>query len=426
MAPKVVSLAWVGEDSGLRSAIVLGAGMVGVGTALQLQRQGWSVVIVDRQKPGRETSYGNTGIIQSEAVEPHAMPRSVSELLAIATRRSNHVRYDPRAVHHHLGPVLRYWWHSSPKRHATISRAYSGIIGQATSEHGRLIAEAGAEALVRREGFRILHRTSRGLDDALAEAERLRATYGVRSRAMSPAELAAAEPVLKQTGAGAIHWEDPWSINDPGGLVDAYAALFRERGGEIRTGDADTLQPNANGWSVRSADGPIEAEAAVVSLGPWSPQLLRRFGYRFAMVRKRGYHRHWRSAKTLSIPLLDAANGYVMAPMAKGLRITTGAELSGPTAEQTPVQLEHAERAAGELLDLGAPFENRPWLGTRPCMPDMLPVVGKAPRHPGLWLHFGHGHQGLTLGPTTGRLLAELMAGLTPFVDATPFKPGRF
>ena len=410
----------------MRSAVVLGAGMVGVGTALHLQQRGWSVVLVDRQEPGRETSYGNTGIIQSESVEPHAMPRSFSELFAIATRRSNHVRYDPRALHHHLGPVLRYWWHSSARRHAAISRAYAGIIAQAAPEHGRLIDGAGAEALVRRDGFRVLYRTSRDMADAAASAERLRATYGVRSRPMSPDELGAAEPILRQTGAGAIHWEDSWSITDPGGLVDAYADLFRQRGGVIRTGDAETLQPSANGWSVQAADGLIEAEAVVVALGPWSPELLRRFGYRFSMVRKRGYHRHWRSAKTLSIPLLDAAHGYVMAPMAKGLRITTGAELSGPSADQTPVQLEHAEQAARELLDLGSPLENRPWLGTRPCMPDMLPVIGKAPRHPGLWLHFGHGHQGFTLGPATGRLLAELMAGERPFVDAAPFSPGRF
>lgn len=409
----------------MRSAIVLGAGMAGMGAALHLQRRGWSVAVVDRQAPGLATSYGNAGLIQSEAVEPFAMPRDLATVAAIATGRSNHVRYDRRALLHHLGPLVRYWWHSAPGRHAAISRAYATLVAHAIPEHAALIAEAGAEHLVRREGYRVLHRAARDMDRAVKDAERLAACYGVRSRAMSPAELGAAEPALARTGAGAIHWRDPWAIRDPGGLVTAYAELFRQRGGTVRSGEAESLTRTATGWSVRTADGPVEAEAAVVALGPWSPELLRPLGYRFPMVRKRGYHRHWRSAATLSAPIFDAAHGYVMAPMAQGLRITTGAELAKPDADHSPVQLERAEAAARELLDLGAPLENRPWLGTRPCMPDMLPVIGEAPHHRGLWLHFGHGHQGFTLGPATGRLLAEMMSGETPFVAATPFGPGR-
>lgn len=409
----------------VRSAIVLGAGMAGMGAALHLQRRGWSVAVVDRQAPGLATSYGNAGLIQSEAVEPFAMPRDLATLAAIATGRSNHVRYDPRALLHHLGPLIRYWWHSAPGRHAAISRAYATLVAHAIPEHAVLIAEAGAEHLVRREGYRVLYRAARDMDRAVVDAERLAARYGVRSRAMPPQELGAVEPALKQTGAGALHWQDPWGIRDPGGLVAAYAELFRHQGGTVRSGEAESLTQTGRGWSVRTADGPVEAEAAIVALGPWSPELLRPLGYRFPMVRKRGYHRHWRSAATLSAPLFDAAHGYVMAPMAQGLRITTGAELSKPDAERSPVQLERAEEAARDLLDLGAPLENRPWLGTRPCMPDMLPVIGEARRHPGLWLHFGHGHQGFTLGPATGRLLAELMSGETPLVAAGPFGPDR-
>ncbi len=400
--------------------------MAGVGAALHLQQRDWSVALVDRQAPGLATSYGNAGLIQSEAVEPFAMPRDLSTLIAIATRRSNDVHYHRGALLHHLGPLVRYWWHSAPRRHAAISRAYAGLVAHATCEHAGLIAASGAEHLVRREGFRVLYRAARDMDRAVEDAERLAARYGVRSRAMSSADLGVAEPVLKHTGAGAIHWQDPWAIQDPGGLVAAYAGLFRQRGGTVRSGEADSLIRTAKGWSVQTADGPIEAGAAVIALGPWSSELLRPLGYRFPMVRKRGYHRHWRAATTLSVPLMDEAHGYVMAPMAKGLRITTGAELSKPDADHSPVQLERAEEAARELLDLGAPLENRPWLGTRPCMPDMLPVIGEATRHPGLWLHFGHGHQGFTLGPTTGRVLAELMSGETPLVTVEPFRPGRY
>ncbi len=411
----------------MRTVIVVGAGMVGVASALHLQRRGWSVALVDRKQPGRETSYGNTGIIQSEAVRPYPMPRDLRSLAAIAAGRTNDVVYSVASLPRHLVPLLRYWWHSAPERHRRISQSYAAIIALAANEHAALIPEAGADALVRRSGYRSLHRTEAALEEAAAVVDMLASEYGVRARVIGQAELAAAEPALTETGAGAVHWLDPWTVSEPGALVSAYADLFTRCGGTLFNGDAATLKPAAGGgFEVRCRDGRIDAEAAVVALGPWSPDLLRRFGYRFPMVRKRGYHRHFDGGKKLHLPLQDPAFGYVLAPMAKGLRVTTGAELSGRQGSLRPIQLDRAEIAARGLLDLGAAVEAEPWNGVRPCMPDMLPVVGAAPRHKGLWMNFGHGHQGLTLGPATGRLLAECMAGEQPFVDASAFSPARY
>lgn len=409
------------------SAIVLGAGMAGVASALHLQARGWAVVLVDRREPGRETSYGNAGIIQSEAARPYAMPRDLRTLARIATRRTNDVHYHLGAMPRHAEPLARYWWHSAPRRHARISEAYASIIAHAAAEHDALIREAGAAPLVRRDGFRVLFRDREAMDTALADAETVRGRWGVRFQVQDPSALALAEPGLA-TGSvtGALHWLDPWTVSDPGALVAAYADLFVRRGGTLARGDAATLAPIAGGgWSVASVDGRLEAEAAVVALGPWSAELLRRFGHRVPMVRKRGYHRHYGGGATLNQPVMDAGFGYVLAPMAKGLRITTGAQLTGPDAPPTPVQLGRAEAAARGLLDLGTAVEADPWFGTRPCMPDMLPVIGALNGHRGLWAHFGHGHQGFTLGPVTGRLLAERMSGETPLVDVTPFQPGR-
>ena len=111
------------------------------------------------------------------------------------------------------------------------------------------------------------------------------------------------------------------------------------------------------------------------------------------MVRKRGYHRHFTGGGRLDLPLQDPAFGYVVAPMSRGLRLTTGAELTGPSMSAQPIQLERAEQAARRLVDLGTAVEAEPWSGVRPCMPDMLPVVGPAAKHKGLWMNFGHGHQ---------------------------------
>lgn len=410
----------------MQSAIVLGGGMVGAGTALHLQRRGWSVTLIDRREPGRETSYGNAGMIQAEAVRPYAMPRDLASLFRIATGRTNDVRYSLSTLHLHIEPLLRYFWHSAPQRHRHAITAWARLIADATAEHDVLIREAHADNLIRRAGYRMLHRDPAAFDLAVRTAEEDRRDFGVNFRVLSGAELARAEPILRDDLPGAIHWLDTWTVSDPGALVTAYAELFERQGGVLLRGDARSLQKTATGWSVETERGRVDAQAAVVALGPWSPDLLGRFGYRIPLVRKRGYHMHYSGGASLDLPLVDKGGGYAMGPMAKGIRITSGAELTGPDAPATPVQLDRAEASARELIDLGRRAEPEPWFGTRPCTPDMLPVLGAAAQHRGLWMNFGHGHQGFTLGPATGRLLAELMSGETPAIDPAPYGPARF
>ena len=112
--------------------------------------------------------------------------------------------------------------------------------------------------------------------------------------------------------------------------------------------------------------------------------------------------------------------------MRAGIRLTTGAEFARTDAPASPIQLERAEPIARKLLPLADRVDATPWMGVRPCTPDMLPIIGRMPGQEGAWCAFGHAHQGLTLGPTTGRLLAEMMAGKQPFVSPEPYRPSRF
>jgi D-amino-acid dehydrogenase len=143
---------------------------------------------------------------------------------------------------------------------------------------------------------------------------------------------------------------------------------------------------------------------------------------------KRGYHLHLapRGNAVLNHPVLDSDLGYLLAPMNRGIRLTTGVEFARRDAPPTPIQIERALPRARALFPLGEAVDAKPWMGARPCLPDMVPVIGKAPRHAGLWFDFGHQHHGLTLGPATGRLLAEMMTGETPFADPTPYAAARF
>lgn len=400
--------------------------MVGVCTALQLLFRGHSVALIDRRAPGNETSYGNAGIIQREAIEPYAFPRDWSTVFNVAFRRGMDVNYHFDALPSMLSPLARYWHASAPRRYAPIVRDHRCLIEHCLNEHQALIAASGAGALVRKEGYRLVFRTQEAMDGMVARAAALQEQYGIRHALLNGEALAKAEPGLRKRLAGAVHWLDPWSVSDPGALVQAYVDRFVALDGHVVEGEAATLTERAGGWQVQSTSGPLTARHAVIALGPWAKDLTAMLGYKLPLFVKRGYHRHYRSGPGLRLPLLDAERGFVMAPMAQGMRLTTGAEFARLGAPSTPVQLEKVEHAARELIDLPERLEAEPWLGNRPCTVDMKPVIGPAPKHPGLWFNFGHAHQGFTLGPVSGRLMADMIEGATPFVDPTPYSPLRF
>src|SRR6185437_4076805 len=166
----------------------------------------------------------------------------------------------------------------------------------------------------------------------------------------------------------------------------------------------------------------------VVALGPWAPDVLAPLGLKLPMAVKRGYHRHFRGQgnAALSRPVVDTQFGYLITPMAQGIRLTTGVEFADRDAPPTPVQFDRLMPAARALFPLGEPVEATPWMGSRPCFADSRPVIGRAPGQAGLWLAYGHAHWGLTLGPVTGRLVADMIGGGTPFTDPAPYRAERF
>lgn len=407
--------------------VVLGAGIVGVSIALHLQARGRDVVLLDRREPGMETSFGNAGLIERASVIPYAFPRNLQLILGYALNRRTEVRYQARFLPQIASWLARYWWHSSPQRLAKAAAYMLPLIERSVTEHDALAQAAGIKSLFRTGGWIEGLRSQRWLERAIEDAIKLE-PYGLKYRVLDAAALCAQEPQVRPVLAGGIHWTDPVTVSDPGAVVRGYADLFIQRGGRLLRGDALTLQQHANAWTVRTEEGDLQTNEAVVALGPWSMDLLEPMGYRVPMAVKRGYHMHFpmTTEGTLTHPVADVENGFVLSPMTNGIRLTTGVELAGRDAPASPVQLEKARKQAMEILPLGDPVEDKPWMGSRPCLPDMLPIIGAAVRHPGLWLAFGHAHHGFTLGPVTGRLVADLMTGEDPGFDATPYRLQRF
>ena len=408
-------------------AIVLGAGIVGTAIALHLAKRGLSVALVDRRGPGEETSYGNTGIIEGNTIFPAAFPRGLGALARVALKRAPEANYHLAFLPKVAPWLLAFRAYSQPDRLVETARVMRPLFGRAIAEHEALMAEAGATHLLRKTGWLKLYRSDASFAATGSERE-LAAEFGIPIHVLDPDGARALEPALNPVFRHALLWDGAASIFNPLALTQAYAARFAALGGVTLAGDARSLHRDGARWRVDTAEGPVDAAAAVIALGPWSPDVLTPLGITLPMAVKRGYHLHFRARGNagLTRPILDADVGYCLAPMAQGIRLTTGAEFADRDAPKTPVQFDRLMPAATGLFPLGEPIETTPWMGSRPCFADSRPVIGPAPGHSALWLAFGHAHWGLTLAAITGRLVADLVSKTAPVVDPAPFAAERF
>ena len=408
--------------------IVLGAGIVGVSSALHLQDRGLRVALVDRRAPGEETSHGNAGLIERSSVVPYAFPRRLGTLLRYARNRSVDLYWDYKALPAYAGWLARFWRESSPQRLAAAARDMLPLVAASVVEHDALLARTDAQPLVHDGGWLEAFRSPALFEAETRAQQRMADAHGLRMSVLDARALREREPGIGDAFCGAFHWQDPKTVSSPGGLTKAYARLFERDGGTFVHGDATTLSQVRDGWQVDTEYGPISARSAVVALGPWSDHVFAPLGYRIPLRAKRGYHMHYLPTRApLNVPVCDTEAGFVVAPMEGGrLRLTTGVEIALRDAPPTGVQLARAEPLARDAFGIGERLDPAPWLGMRPCTPDMRPVIGPAPRHRHLWFAFGHCHHGLTLGPASGRLLAEMITGAPTYIDPHPYRPARF
>ena len=408
--------------------IVVGAGMVGTSIAWHLQKNHSKVLLLDKKAPGSETSYGNAGLIQREAIRPYAFPRQLTEILRVLPNTSTDIRYRWPAIFQYSQSLLHYWMNSAPANFQKIEQEWQTLIEHCTDEHQVMITASGADDLVRRKGWIELYRTESKLKAAVELAVKAE-EIGVQHKVLNVEELQALEPNCNFTGfVGAIHWLNSWQVANPGELVKAYAKSFQAMSGTIEQGSIKALVPEADGWQVKTDNQSYHSEHLVIAAGPWSSDLIKPLGYKIPLFPMRGYHQHFELSEhnLLNHSLIDKERGFVMGPMQQGIRITTGAEMTLPDSAKNFGQLQSVLKYAKEILPLEKAVEAEAWSGSRPCMPDMKPVLGAADKHDKLWFAFGHAHQGFTLGPVTGRLIEELIHNKPVFINVEPFSSKRF
>ena len=397
---------------------VIGAGMVGVSCALALQRRGYPVTLIDRRGVGMETSAGNAGILSYGNVTPLASPELLRRCMRLLLNRETDFRLHYPHLLFLLPWLLRF---VSRCRRATYLRdglAMSRLTLPSIDMHKQWIREAGVTSLINPGGGGLkLYRQPRTYRRDALERELLD-RCGIRYSLLDADEVYGLEPDLKRIFTRGVLIEDSVSLRDPEKLCQAYAGLFGQAGGVIRRQEIRALQPASHGWSLLTARGEDRAEQLVLCLGAWTPALLGPLGYRNPLAIERGYHTLFAPADgcRLSRPIFDVDASYVMAPMETGMRVTTGTDLVYREAAPDPRQAARVTPRVREAFPLGDCLLAEPWMGRRPTVPDTLPLIGAAPRHRNLWLAFAHSHMGLTLGPISGELIANCVAG-----EAQPF-----
>jgi D-amino-acid dehydrogenase len=417
----------VKDSNQTQDVIVIGAGIVGVCCALEAQRLGKSVTIIDRLPPAEGASFGNAGVLGAQGVVPIGMPGVLKDV--------------PKMLLDPLGPLvirrrgfltrtlpwlLRFRRASRPEEVRRISSAMHALHTTTVELHRRLAAEAGVPELITDQSYLVLYRKPEAADlEALPW--RLRREAGAKIERFEGGVIQEMEPALSPIYKAAVRYGPMGTTLHPQKLTQAYAKLFVERGGTIVQEEVVSLRPEGSRTEVLTKTGRHSAQNIVVAAGAWSARLVEPLGHKLALIAERGYHMTFaNSGITLSHVLHEATRQVAINAMEHGLRIAGTDELGDPDDTALWKRAETLRTVAQEALPGINTSEGTRWMGPRPGMPDSLPAIGPIKGHPNILLACGHGHLGLTAGPETGRIVASMIGGQRLNIDVTPYAPDRF
>ncbi len=413
--------------SPLRIAVV-GAGIVGVCVASYLRRDGHRVRLIDRDDPGEGTSKGNAGAISPGSCVPLAMPGTLAKVPSWLLDRDGPLVVRPAYFAKAAPWLLRFALAGRARGIAAIADALRALHGPTFDCYAPLLAAAGAGDLIRRSGCLVVYRSRQAFEASRREWD-IRRARGVRVDTLDAAQLRQMEPALSPALACGVFLPEHGYTVDPHRLVRALAERFAADGGEIRKAAARALRAGAGkGVELLTTDGATEVfDKVVLATGAWSKALAATIGVDLPLESQRGYNVTLTDPGiAVRIPVASSEGKFYATPMQGGLRVAGTVEFAGLDA---PPDYRRARRLLAQVRSIYPDVRTESfseWMGHRPCFPDSLPVIGPAPGAPDVVLAFGHGHNGMTSGPVTGRLVADIVAGRTPPIDLRPYRAERF
>jgi len=413
----------------MAAVAVVGAGIIGLSVAAQLQRLGVATTVFDALPPGTSTTYGNAGMVSVAAITPVAMPGMLREIPGWLRDAHGplfvHPRYLPTAL-----PWLLRWARAGAMRE--VRRAARGLWAlhrHALAEYRRLLGEDFASLIQTTGQIHVWDSAAPSASERIAA--RLRAELDVPAQSLSAQQLREMAPDLTSEITRALYFPQNGNAVNPLRLAQTIARLLTEAGGRIVHERCLRIVPESNRYRLWTHCGDHYFDQVVVAAGAWSLDLLAPLGVHLPLETERGYHVEFASDHvSVPIPILHKGRGFGASAMETGLRVAGTVEIAGLQHPPDPRRIEALVMNAKRLLPRLDTRDYTMWMGYRPSTPDSLPVLGAAARHPGLYIACGHGHTGITAGAVSGRLMAELMTqpmtGKQPFIDASPYRLERF
>ncbi len=397
-----------------KQVVVIGAGVVGVATALALQSYGVAVTLIERGEPGMECSYGNSGAISPGSVAPLALPGVLKTVPGMLRDRDGPLSIDWRYLPKALSWLVAFAQSADPKRVANAAARLNDLYQGAVDAHEAMAQRLGVPELFIRHGHLHLYPTAASAEkDALGW--KLRTQYGYAVEQLDRAGIEALEPHAPQGYAHGRFVGDHGTILNPLRYVQAMLRAFVQRGGRLVQAEVRALHITPDGWAVKTGEKALDAERwtqVVMATGAWAPQLLRPLGMLLPLESQRGYHAQFAGAQHLVQRTVVLADKKVfIAPMEGGLRVGGTVEIAGLKAPPNPRRAAMLERIAREAYPALGTQAAEHWMGHRPCLPGSVPIVGHIDSLPGMWLAVGHGHLGLMGSLPTAQRIATGMCG---------------
>ena len=410
----------------MKNVLIAGAGIVGVASAIWLQRAGCRVTLVDRAAPGNGTSHGNAGILASGAIVPVTKPGLLRKAPGMLFDRNAPLFLNWSYLPRLLPFLMKYMAHNTDTHVNYYAKSMASLLHDSVDQHTSLAAGTGAEHFIGREDYCFGYKTQ-----ALFEADGYgwskRRAEGVKHTVTSGADYAKFDPIYDGQFETIVQCHEHGRISDPGEYVRALADHFVEQGGTfIETAINDITVDNGQITSLSTDQGEMSADTILLAMGPWSKAIAHKLGVKVPFESERGYHIELMNPSVYpKNPMMVAAGLFVITPMEGRIRAAGVVEFGGLKAAPNRAPFELLRRHVAQLLPDVTYDDVVEWMGHRPAPADSLPLIGANDTQGKSYSAFGHQHVGLTGSAKTGRIIADLITGNTPNIDLAPFDPNK-
>jgi len=410
----------------MTSVTVIGAGVIGLSTALMAQARGFSVTVVDREGPAAGASAGNAGAFAFTDTLPLASPGILRKAPKWLLDPLGPLSVPPAYALQIVPWLFRFWRACSPRAVAASTAAQTALMDLSRAELEPFLAATGTLGMLRKDGNLQVYESDAEFRVSLPGWQ-AREAHGIDFQHMTGGEMEGLQPGLAPRFIKGTFTPGWWSIADPKDYVLALAERFRAQGGTILQAEVTGLQLQETGVYIRTTGEPLRADKVVLAAGAFSHRIAATLGERIPLETERGYNTTLPpDALDLRCQVTFGGHGFVVTRLSTGIRVGGAVELGGlslpPNYKRSEAMLRKAKAFLPGLKTEGG----TQWMGFRPSLPDSLPAIGRAKASPHVVYAFGHGHLGLTQSAGTARLVAELLTGAPAAIDLTPFSPQRF